>query len=376
MGDTTLERTTHKSLMGALALAVVMSASPASATTPNACLARKLGDVGRASALAIACHARDAAKPDTAALATCLAKVDRRFTGGDDPSRGVFAKRERKPPCATVGDQDTVGGNLVAFAGGLDDAVGNGGVPSRCDAGKLTCLGRWVNAAFGCLARAANGSGVIDPVCLAKQATRLGGDDGGCLGKAALRADCSASDDAVTLASNAESFVAATLCDLDPVGTTECGALPTPLPTPTRTATPVATRTPTPVPTGGNNDASQLCVDIINGYRATIGRAPLARWSEREACAEDQGFADAQSGQPHSAFGQCTEWAQNECPNWPGPPAQMIDDCLAMMWAEGPGEPYSEHGHYINMANPGYTKVACGFAVLPNGRVWAVQDFR
>jgi hypothetical protein len=54
----------------------------------------------------------------------------------------------------------------------------------------------------------------------------------------------------------------------------------------------------------------------------------------------------------------------------------MIGNCLAAMWAEGPGEPYSAHGHYINMANASYTKVACGFAVRSDGRVWAVQDFR
>lgn len=357
-----------------LALALVAVAMPAAAVTQNECLARKLGDVGRTTAAALACHGRDAAKPSVATLSSCVDKLDLRFTGGEDASRSLFAKRERKPPCPTVGDQETIGRDLFAFAAALDQAVGN--LVSRCDSAELSCFGKYVTAAFGCLARAASGTGTIDPVCLARAADKLGDETAGCLGKAAVRADCSPGADAATLRSATEAFVAATLCDLDPNGTSECDTLPTPVPTPTRTPTPIATRTPTPVPTGGSNDASQLCVDIINGYRATIGRPPLARWTDKEACAEDQCFADAESGRPHSAFGQCTEWAQNECPNWPGPPGQMIDDCLAMMWAEGPGEPYSEHGHYINMANPGYTKVACGFAVLPNGRVWAIQDFR
>jgi hypothetical protein len=237
-------------------------------------------------------------------------------------------------------------------------------------------MGKHAIGLFGCLARAAAVSGTIDPVCIERQRTRLGDDVEGCLAKAATKGDCSASGDASALGAGAEAFVASAHCTLDPNGTTECGTLPTPVPTPTRTATPVATRTPTPVPTGSNNDASQLCVDIINDYRASIGRAPLARWTAAEGCVEDQGFADMQSGRPHSAFGQCGERAQNECPGWPGPPYQMIDDCLAAMWAEGPGEPYSEHGHYINMANPGYTKVACGFAVRSDGRVWAIQDFQ
>lgn len=366
--------TVRRGLCWALVLALVALAAPAAAVTQNACLARKLGDVGRTVAAALACHARDAAKPDVATLSACLDKLEARFTGGVDPARSLFAKRERKPPCPTVGDQETLSQQLFAYANAVDHAVGN--LVSRCDAAELACVGKYVTAAFACLSRAATGSGEIDPVCLARAADKLGDATGGCLGKAALRADCSPGGDAATLRSDAEAFAAATLCELDPNGTTACGALPTPVPTPTRTPTPVATRTPTPAPTGGSNDASQLCVDIINGYRASIGRAPLARWIEKEACAEDQGFADADSGQPHSAFGQCTEWAQNECPNWPGPPGQMIGNCLAMMWAEGPGEPYSAHGHYINMANPGYTKVACGFAVLSNGRVWAIQDFR
>jgi hypothetical protein len=63
--------------------------------------------------------------------------------------------------------------------------------------------------------------------------------------------------------------------------------------------------------------------------------------------------------------------AQNECPGWPGPSNTMIPGCLKAMWGEGPGG-----GHYENMASTRYTKVACGFYVLPNGKVWSVQNFR
>lgn len=355
---------------------VALASTPAGAVTVATCLAGKLGDVGRTTALELACVARDAAKPDAVARAACLTRSEARFTGATDPSRGLFAKRERRPPCPTVGDQDALARDIGSYVSGTAAAVGSVVRPSRCDAAKVSCLARYVTGSVSCLARAAKGTGAVDAPCVAKQRERLVAPAGGCLAKAALRADCSATGDADALAAAAEGFVAATLCALDPGGTTECGTLPTPLPTPTRTATPVATRTPTPVPTGSAADASQLCVDTINQYRASIGMGPLQRWTDKEACAEDQGFADSQSGTPHSAFGQCAEWAQNECPNWPGPPESMIPNCLALMWAEGPGEPYSAHGHYINMTNPSYTKVACGFAVLSNGRVWAVQDFR
>lgn len=45
------------------------------------------------------------------------------------------------------------------------------------------------------------------------------------------------------------------------------------------------------------------------------------------------------------------------------------------MWEEGPGTDHREHGHYNNMTNPEYTKVAAGFYTTPSGEVWGVQNF-
>lgn len=92
-------------------------------------------------------------------------------------------------------------------------------------------------------------------------------------------------------------------------------------------------------------------------------------------CASDQCKSDSMSGQAHGAFGQCGEWAQNECPGWPGPPESMIVNCLQMMWDEGPGQDFQKHGHYINMSSMQYTEVACGFYETPNGSFWAIQNF-
>lgn len=125
-----------------------------------------------------------------------------------------------------------------------------------------------------------------------------------------------------------------------------------------------------------DTSASQLCVDTINAYRKTLNLPPYQRWTSDESCAGTQGLADSKSGTPHSAFGKCGEWAQNECPGWPGPDGQMITGCLQMMWNEGPGSDFSKHGHYINMSSTQYTKVACGFATAADGSVWAVQDFQ
>jgi len=127
---------------------------------------------------------------------------------------------------------------------------------------------------------------------------------------------------------------------------------------------------------GSSTDVAQMCVDIINGYRATIGLPAYQRWTAEEACASGQAAADAAAMSPHSTFMQCTELAQNECSGYTGgDPAQVIKVCLGNMWSEGPGTG-NAHGHYNNMASASFTKVACGPTVTADGHVWVVQDFR
>lgn len=137
--------------------------------------------------------------------------------------------------------------------------------------------------------------------------------------------------------------------------------------------TPTATATD---PSDPYDAARQECVDRINAFRATEGLPPYGRWKDAETCVDGQAQADSESGIPHSAFGQCAESAQNECPDWPIDTAYINSDCLQAMWDEGPGEPFSAHGHYLNMSNPDYTEVACGFYATPGGTMWATQDFR
>jgi len=138
------------------------------------------------------------------------------------------------------------------------------------------------------------------------------------------------------------------------------------------------TTTADPSTTGASDPdeaATQLCVDTINMYRATLGLPALARWKDAEDCSDAECVSDGMTGVAHGAFGMCGEFAQNECPGWPGAPADMITGCLELMWAEGPGDDFNKHGHYINMSNPAYTKVACGFAPGMGG-IWAVQNFQ
>ncbi|MEZ4451575.1 MAG: CAP domain-containing protein [Nannocystaceae bacterium] len=167
----------------------------------------------------------------------------------------------------------------------------------------------------------------------------------------------------------------------DPTTSTTSGD-PTTSTTSTTTGDPTTTSTTTggSTSTTGGADwdaAAQACVDEINMYRAMLDLPPYERWASAETCADGEAESDAMTNTPHGAFGECGEWAQNECPGWPaGDPIGSLKGCLAQMWAEGPGMDFNTHGHYINMSSTKYTKVACGFYVTGGNKLWAVQDFQ
>ncbi len=141
-------------------------------------------------------------------------------------------------------------------------------------------------------------------------------------------------------------------------------------------AAPLAGCAPEPLPSSG--DPYEDCVTRINQLRWECQcLPPLERWRDGEGCADQHAEYDS-TRSAHAGFRDdiCSPrgWAQNECPAWRSA-EHVIGGCLQAMWDEGPGEPYSEHGHYINMTNPSYSRVACGFYGTPEGRVWSVQNF-
>jgi hypothetical protein len=140
---------------------------------------------------------------------------------------------------------------------------------------------------------------------------------------------------------------------------------------------PVANCQPAPLASSGDPYAD--CVTRINQLRWECQCLPaLQRWTEAEGCADQHAEYDS-TRRPHAGFSDdiCSPrgWAQNECPGWRST-EQVITGCLQAMWDEGPGEPYSEHGHYINMTNPSYSMVACGFYGTADGSFWSVQNFQ
>lgn len=170
-------------------------------------------------------------------------------------------------------------------------------------------------------------------------------------------------------------------CLVRTAGAPHAGPTP-PAPSPTSPpqvpSAPPVVPPPVPVPTGADRfaNARQLCVDRTNMYRARVGARPVVRRTDREACVDDEAQKDSRAGSAHASFGTCKQGAQNECPDYPGQsPESTLSDCLAQMFAEGPGEPYADHGHYLNMVDPSFTGVACGFFTTASGKLWITQDF-
>jgi Cysteine-rich secretory protein family len=133
-------------------------------------------------------------------------------------------------------------------------------------------------------------------------------------------------------------------------------------------------------------DVRQDCVDRINQFRTQCAcMPPLERWTAAESCADMMAEHDSMTGMAHSGFSGriCMPGGsgQNECPGYRSD-MQVIGTCLQQMWSEGPppmtpctGQCFQTYGHFINMTNKSFKKVACGTFKMPSGAVWAVQNF-
>ena len=129
------------------------------------------------------------------------------------------------------------------------------------------------------------------------------------------------------------------------------------------------------------------CLAKINEYRATEDLKPLTLASEeKQTCADKQSADDLKTNEAHGHFGDCGESAQNSGPNfsgnWQKNASAVAEYYLKMMWedekakAEKGVTEYAQIGHYLNMKNTSYTKVACGITLSEDGKKgWFNVDF-
>ena len=142
-----------------------------------------------------------------------------------------------------------------------------------------------------------------------------------------------------------------------------------------------------------NDGWREDCLAKINEYRATENLEPLVLASaEIQACADKQSAADLKDNVAHGHAYECGESAQNSGPNFKAAyhknATGVAESYLKMMWEDEKAkvtsgerdlandDDYPYIGHYINMRNTRYTKVACGIALSSDGETgWFNVDF-
>jgi hypothetical protein len=262
------------SVLAALLLVAAGAEAQITSVSVNKCLQRKLLEVRKTAAADMQCHVVFRTLADAERYSSCKTRVERKFTGGDDPSRGRFEKIEaRFPPgaCLTYDDQEPmfyveIWEHLTTL---LSFTIP--GIPNACDTEKRKCARKYIAGSMQCYAAAArpHDGGLVSPSCLADAASALIGTPASCLDRidATYGGACSGgSVNSPVIHEIIDLFARKAVCRADP-GNPAC---PTPTPTPhipTRTATPTGTRTPTPTPTPiPTSTVPGVCGDGLVGY--------------------------------------------------------------------------------------------------------------
>lgn len=151
-------------------------------------------------------------------------------------------------------------------------------------------------------------------------------------------------------------------------------------------ATPPKPSKPTPPPA----PASSLLdynLNALNAYRAKVGSPPLTRDPDLNAFALAGSQELSSTHQPHGHFianeqallRTRNKIAENQSDPNGRPPMdsdstksaqKLIDQTLALMFAEGPGG-----GHYENMISIDYKRLGVGLLVAPDGKFYLTNDF-
>ena len=135
------------------------------------------------------------------------------------------------------------------------------------------------------------------------------------------------------------------------------------------------------------------CLRLANEYRASENVAPLVLADDdKQLCAKQQAAADMAENAAHGHMDMCGSWAQNSGPNfsttWRKSASTVVQAYIKMMWEDekelvttgerdpAKSEDYSYIGHYLNLRNASYTKLACGIAISEDGtKGWFNMNF-
>ena len=189
------------------------------AVTVDKCQAGKKKCVKKEAAALLACHVK--AELSGALDQTCLGKAKARFDGGTKPTKGCFAKLEKKGGCLTTGDAEAADAQVQAFVLDVVQALDPTFPPptkSACGARKKKCVAKEASGLLACHAKASL-TGTLDPKCVLKQTTRYDGGakpTKGCFAKLEAKGSCATTGDSAALQAATGDFLNVVLCTLDP----------------------------------------------------------------------------------------------------------------------------------------------------------------
>jgi hypothetical protein len=227
---------TIRSIVTALAMALLlMPAAPASAQQAK-CLAGKTNCMAKKAAGLLQCEALAVTpgKPADPNAKDCVTKVVTKFDGGLQPAKGCFAKVEAKDPndCLTVDDtgaaETAVDTCVAALVAAIDPTPLD---QTKCAAGKMKCVAKYLAALLKCRKVAQTPGKPTDPNtkgCVDKAVAKYTGGvepTKGCFAKREAKDpnDCQIPGDSATLqglaADCVDDLVAVVTCAGEPDGT-------------------------------------------------------------------------------------------------------------------------------------------------------------
>jgi hypothetical protein len=201
-------------IAGAAVLAVASLHAPAArAELRNRCASGKETCTAKLASDLLACHVKAEAK-GTTLDANCVAKAQRKFDGGPDPSRGCFAKLEARFTCFTTNDTATMGSVAGVFVTAVVtqlDPIYPTPIVNRCSSSKKKCVSDKFKRLMACYAKASNKGFALDPVCVSKAKAKFDGGlvpSKGCFAhwEAKYGAACLTTNDTAALETTVDTF--------------------------------------------------------------------------------------------------------------------------------------------------------------------------
>src|SRR5262245_8003880 len=209
---------TTRSIVTALVIALMLTWGGLASAQQAKCLAGKTKCMSKKAAGLLKCE-QTAETPGKVADPTCVTKVEDKFDGGIDATKGCFEKLENKKGSDCITQDDTTAGEnavdacVASIVGAIDPPPRD---QTKCGVGKKKCVSKYLAGLLKCQAAAQAPGKPNDPNaggCIDKAKTKYNGTEPakGCFAKLEAKEpnDCQIPGDSGNLQAVAENCVAA-----------------------------------------------------------------------------------------------------------------------------------------------------------------------